>query len=133
MQKRFDSYKSQSRTESAGLYEVAQDKNGNRVIKFDTLKKETENQIGERNLEKNGGGEEEKPIIVKTMINTDSIEREIQNLKQTKVQLAQQVAGAEPEKAKSAEATLTQVERELQAKDNDAYRKQHADVQQTTV
>lgn len=58
--------------------------------------------------------------------NTDKVDREIRKLKEKKKELEQQINLENDEKKKKQlEAKLSQVERELRQKDNDAYRRQH--------
>lgn len=57
--------------------------------------------------------------------NTDAVDREIEQLKQQKKQLEEQLRSAGPEMAETIRQQLEQVERELAQKDNDTYRRQH--------
>lgn len=115
-QMRVDSYEPQPEEPPSGLYEVSADENGNQVITFDDPQKETN---------------QETPATVKTTINTDQVDREIEQLRQAQTQLQQQIAMADSKEEKtSLEAELAQLERTLQEKDNEAYRRQHAVVQQ---
>lgn len=59
--------------------------------------------------------------------NTDKVDREIEQLKNKKKELARRI-NTEPDedKIKDLEKQLAQVERELQQKDTDAYRRQHS-------
>ena len=63
--------------------------------------------------------------------NTDKVDREIEKLKKKQQELEQRL-GTETDEAKikDLERQLAQVERELQQKDNDTYRRQHAAVRQ---
>lgn len=98
-----DEYVSSEKEEPVGLYKVVPDENGNPKIKFD---KKTE----------------------QCTTNTDAVDREIKKLREKKEQLEQQIKAAsdDPEKTRELERKLADVEMELNQKDNDAYRRQHA-------
>lgn len=60
--------------------------------------------------------------------NTDKVDREIRKLREKKEELEQKLARSDsPEEQKKLESQLQQVERELQMKDNDSYRRRHAE------
>lgn len=61
-----------------------------------------------------------------TTINTDKVDREIENLKKKQQQLKEQLNTADPRKAEELDRQLAQVEQELRQKDNDAYRRRNA-------
>ncbi len=76
----------------------------------------------------------EQPIIMKTTGNTDQVDREIENLKQTKTQMEQKIAAAKDEREKQVLKTrLEQVKAELRMKDNDTYRRQHMQITEQKV
>lgn len=59
--------------------------------------------------------------------NTDKVDREIRELREKKKELEQKLARSDgPEDKKRLETQLQQTERELQMKDNDSYRRSHA-------
>lgn len=59
--------------------------------------------------------------------NTDKVDREIRELRKKKKELEQKLARSDgPEEKKRLETQLQQTERELQMKDNDSYRRSHA-------
>ena len=59
--------------------------------------------------------------------NTDKVDREIRELREKKKELEQKLARSDdPEEKKRLETQLQQTERELQMKDNDSYRRSHA-------
>lgn len=62
--------------------------------------------------------------------NTDQVDREIEKLKEKKEQLEQQIrqASGDEKKIKELKEKLSDVERELSQKDQDAYRRQHAEI-----
>ena len=63
--------------------------------------------------------------------NTDKVDREIEKLKKKRQELVQRLNTETGEaKIKNLECQLAQVERELQQKDNDTYRRQHTTVRQ---
>lgn len=110
--------------ESAGLYRLDQDKNGNRKILIDAL--EAVRADGKEEA-KADGNNSEKPAE-KCVTNTDKVDREIKKLKEKKQQLKQQIQSAsrDEKKIRDLEKKLTQVENELSQKDNAAYRRQNA-------
>lgn len=89
-----------------GLYRVGQDENGKKKVYFNDPKKTEEKCVG----------------------NTDKVDREIRELKERKKQLEQQLktVSGDEKKTKELESKLAQVERELDQKDNDTYRRQHS-------
>ena len=60
--------------------------------------------------------------------NTDRVDKEIEKMKEQKKQLKQQIMTAvgDPGEAEELKKKLSQIERELSRKDNDAYRRQNA-------
>lgn len=95
--------------ESAGIYKPSQDEDGNRKILYD-----------KPDNEDNKKAEQEKCTA-----NTDKVDREIEKLKQEQQQLQQQIQSAADGGTEELKRKLTAVERELQQKDNDTYRRQH--------
>lgn len=97
---------SEEEKESAGLYYLGKDENGNKKIFFNNP---------ERPVEKCTG-------------NTDAVDREIEKLKEKKKQLEKQIkeASGNEEKVKQLEMELAQIESELSQKDNDTYRRSHS-------
>lgn len=61
-----------------------------------------------------------------TTCNTDTVDRELENLRKEQEQLEEQLRAAAPEEAEAIQRQLDQVQRELAQKDNDSYRRQHA-------
>lgn len=123
-QKRFDTYEAQPRQQSAGVYQVTHDEEGRQIIQVD---KSWETAQEEPKAESQNEGE--KPNIVKTTLNTDKVDKEIEKLKQTQAQLEQKIAAAkEPQDKETLETQLAQVEAELKLKDNDTYRRQHMEI-----
>lgn len=61
-----------------------------------------------------------------TTTDTDKVDREIEELKEKKARLEQEIRTAEDDQKKRLEQELRQVEAELAQKDNDNYRRQNA-------
>ncbi|MCB6202478.1 hypothetical protein [Extibacter muris] len=85
--------------------------------------------------EEEGMPKEEKDALPDTKsevvctVNTDKVDAEIKSLKEKKAQIEQQIIKAEDntEQQYKLERQLQQIENELRAKDNDSYRRQHAE------
>lgn len=118
-----------------GLYHVGQDKNGNKKVYFNDPKKAGKVEETADRAEK--GGNSQMPKVKsddpeneeeKCVGNTDKVDREIRELKEKKKTLEQQLkeASGDEKKTKELESKLAQVERELNQKDNDTYRRQHS-------
>ena len=129
IKKRVDTYEAQPPQQSAGVYQVTHDENGRRIIQVDESCETAQGQPKAKPQD-----ESEKPNIVKTTVNTDKVDKEIEKLKQTQTQLEQKVAAAkEPKEKEKLEAQLAQVNAELKAKDNDTYRQQHMEITEQKV
>ena len=127
--KRVDTYEAQPPQQSAGVYQVTHDENGRRIIQVDESCETAQGQPKAKPQD-----ESEKPNIVKTTVNTDKVDKEIEKLKQTQTQLEQKIAAAkEPKEKEKLEAQLAQVNAELKAKDNDTYRQQHMEITEQKV
>lgn len=64
-----------------------------------------------------------------TTMDTDKVDREIEQLRKRQEELARQVDGEKnPQRKEQLERQLAQVEQELSRKDNDGYRRQHAEI-----
>jgi len=108
----FDTYVPEDKTlhESIGIYRVV-DNSGTPKVEFDGPKQK----------------EEETSNVTTT--NTDDVDREIERLKEKREQLASQIGReSDPQRKEELERELAQVEQELTRKDNDTYRRQHADI-----
>ena len=104
------------------MYGLAQDENGNRKIVYDDPhKKERATSDGVKSADRDDKSE-------KCTTNTDSVDREIEKLKEEEKQIQQQIrsANVNEEKKKELERKLAQIENELSQKDTDAYRRQNA-------
>ena len=97
----------------SGLYRMGQDENGNPKVLYDEPKKVQKKSA-------TGNAEE-------CTTNTDTVDREIEKLKEEKRQIEQQIqAETDENKVKELEKKLAQVEAELNQKNNDTYRRQNA-------
>ncbi len=122
--------------EPTGLYRVGQDSDGRRKIFFDDPKKsdrtggQEQPKADEDSKEPKVGEDNPEKPAEKWVGNTDKVDREIEKLKEKKQQLEQQIqsASGDEKKVKELEAKLAQIESELSQKDNDTYRRQHAEV-----
>lgn len=109
-----DEYIHTQEEQTAGVYSLGRDEEGNPKIQFDPPKAKAEN----------GAAPENKAKSCTT--NTDRVDREIEQLKKEREQLVQQLRTASAGENASLQRRLEQVERELSQKDNDAYRRSHA-------
>lgn len=118
-----------------GLYRVGQDENGNKKVYFNDPKKAGKAEKTADRAEKDGNkkmpkvkSDDPENAEEKCVGNTDRVDREIRELKERKKQLEQQLktVSGDEKKTKELESKLAQVERELDQKDNDTYRRQHS-------
>ena len=111
-----DAYLPSEKQEPIGIYKLSRDDEGNPIIAFDNPTKEAapvQNEPGRK--------------AETCTTNTDQVDREIEKLKEKRDGLEQQLRTTkDPDKAKDLERQLAQVEKELQQKDNDAYRRQNS-------
>jgi ABC-type phosphate transport system auxiliary subunit len=106
----------------SGLYGLSQDENGNRKIVYDDPHKK--DRAASDGVKPADGDDKEE----KCTTNTDSVDKEIEKLKEEKKQIEQQIrsANGDEEKKKELERKLEQIENELSQKDTDSYRRQNA-------
>lgn len=140
---RFDSYeKSDGRlsASASGVYRLAEDESGNPKILFDAPGRAAKASGEPSSAEGHPAGDEApdsangsaspdgEPETTQCTTNTDKVDAEIKKLREEKKQLLQQLrqAAGDEEKQADLQRRLSQLEAELLAKDNDAYRKQHA-------
>ncbi len=118
-----DQYSPRQAQPPSGLYWVEPGENGPR-IRQDGATPAQEDQDPEK-PEK----EEPKESVERTTTDTDEVDREIKRAKEKASQLQQQVDHAPegPERDRL-EKQLRQAENEVQLKDNDTYRRQHAKI-----
>lgn len=143
--------RSKKPNEAPGIYRLEMDGDGQQKIVFDRpTPPEKGGQVGAQGSKANENPPEAAPDEVKaaeksekkdgvekssekedkhlTTVNTDKVDAEIKKLKEEKEQIEQQLKSAEDDenKRKDLEKQLLQVEAELSAKDNDAYRKHNS-------
>ena len=124
IEKRFDTFTHQPKPEPSGRYTVSHDADGAPTIKFDEIAKEQEQPSPNTDTEN-----ENKPKIVKTTVNTDAVDREIDKLKKTLQETKQKLASANsPEEKEVLQNQIQTLEMELKQKDNDTYRRQHMQI-----
>lgn len=121
--RREDVYISGEKEQPTGLYRPGRDADGRPKVYYDgPARAETPDEPGPA-PEK--GGDAAKPERCRT--STDRVDREIEKLKKRKRELTQQLRAETDEARREALQTeLAQVERALRQKDNDAYRRSHA-------
>ena len=110
-----------SGSKPSGLYRLGQDENGNPKVMYDDPKRVAKAKDVQPK-------EEPAKQAEKCTTNTDTVDREIEKLKEEKKQLEQQIkaAAGDKEKVKVLEKKLAQIEGELSQKDNDTYRRKNA-------
>lgn len=112
----------------SGLYRLGQDEGGKKKVFFDAPKKSGNADGNEQPKVKSDNPEEPAKECT---TNTDKVDREIEKLKDEKQQLERQIQSTvgDEKKIKELKQKLAQIENELRQKDNDAYRRQNASVQ----
>ncbi len=124
IKKRFDTFEHQPKSETSGIYAVSHDVDGTPTIKFDDVVKEGIQASPHTNAEN-----ENKPKLVKTTVNTDAVDREIEKLKKTLQETKQKLSSANnPETKEVLQNEIQALEAELKQKDNDTYRRQHMQI-----
>ena len=103
---RVDRYVPSDPTELSGLYRPGTGEDGGREIRFDDPESRSES----------------------ATYDTDEVDREIERLKERIGQLQERIrTEKDPERAERLEKELARAEAELSRKDNDSYRRAHAD------
>lgn len=127
----------------AGLYRMAKGEDGKPTLRFDSGDKDAQKADG--SAEKTPAEEEqeaaekaearkkeaekaEQAETRKTTFNTDRVDREIQDLREDAEDLSRQLRTATGEEAEKLEQQLLLTKIELRIKDNDTYRRGHAQV-----
>lgn len=124
----------------SGIYHLSKHEDGNPEIIFDAqdrmeknsdkLSDAEDNLMGDEVPQKGVGSDspKEEPETTQCITNTDKVDKEIKKLKEERKQILQELgkAGEDEEKQADLQKRLSELDAELQAKDNDAYRKQHA-------
>lgn len=119
LKRRFDTFEHQPESQTPGVYEISRDKDGNPVVKFDGRSKGDSSDQLNKNLDTG-----EKSQIVKTTANTDGVDKEINQLKDSLSETKQQLSSENDSDEKGAlEEKLKMLMTELKQKDND--RQQH--------
>lgn len=95
-----------------GIYSVTPDENGEPRISFDKAEDKSAD---------NDNEPEEETVTG----NTDSVDREIKNLRNKAQMLSRKLNSADENSAEEIQRELEQVNAELAQKDNDEYRRQH--------
>lgn len=127
--------------ETPGIYHLETDESGKQKIVFDhseaTAKDEEMSEESSDSRDGNGikeGKDDEetqdkKNLVTRGRRDTSKVEKEIKQLKGKQAELQQQLASArdDEDKKRNIEMQLAQVGAEIQTKDNDAYKKQHAE------
>lgn len=127
--RRFDTFEPQAEPQTAGVYALSHDEEGKPVIKFDDPAKETAEKTPNPDPEDGA-----KPQIVKTTVNTDAVDREIETLKKSLAETKQQLSStSDPKEKELLEQQLSQLEAALKQKDSEAYRRQHGQITEQKV
>lgn len=128
--KRFDTFEKRgdSAPNPAGIYRLGEDENGNPKILFEKPEQEEKSGGEPSEPEEAPKSERDKEAgDTKCTVNTDRVDAEIKKLKQEKQETERRLQAEEDtDKRVKLEQQLKSLEMELQTKDNDAYRKQHA-------
>lgn len=131
-----DEYVAGEDPDSAGLYHVEEDEEGNKKIVFDQPDDERDSKsagalpVAEEEAEPASGPDKkagDRDGKEKCIANTDEVDAEIRKLKKLKAALEHQIsnAGDDPDKQERLQRQLQQTDNELRMKDNDSYRRQH--------
>lgn len=126
----------------AGLYRKAKDQDGNPTLRFDDSNKAAEEeeealsiaeQAAEEKAEKEEKAAEEEKEAEEakartTTINTDRVDREIEELEEAVEDVVQELRTAVGEEAEELKQELLLDRIELRLKDNDTYRRAHSSV-----
>lgn len=122
--RRFDTFEHQPESQVTGVYELSHDEEGRPVIKFDVPSKDTVEKAPATNSE-----DSEKPQLVKTTVNTDAVDREIEQLKSSLNETKQKLSStSDPKEKELLNNNLSRLEAELKQKDSDTYRRQHGQI-----
>ena len=133
-----DRYAPEEPAAKAGLYRKAKDRDGNPTLRFDDPQKaEKEDEAAkaaeeEKAAKEQKAAEEEKKAkrteARTTTINTDRVDREIEELEEKIEDAAQDLSTATGEEAEELEQQLLLDRIELRLKDNNTYRRAHSQV-----
>ena len=130
-----DRYTPEEKDASIGLYRIDSDENGKRRISFESPKTVANNKAAPDNpsapAEKSPNPDapkrkDEDNKAESCTANTDKVDREIKQLRQKENELEARLrTEKDASRAEALEQELAKVERELNLKDNDRYRRQH--------
>lgn len=131
-----DEYIPSEKDEPIGLYSMEQDENGNPKIKLDSSESRPANKPDKQEdksadksdePDKADKPEKEKSESEECICNTDKVDRELKRLREKAERLEQQLRSATGEEAEKLQKQLAAAQNELVQKDNDTYRKSHAE------
>lgn len=122
-----DEYIPSEKDEPIGLYSMEQDENGNPKIKLDSPESKPENKSDKQEDKSADKPEKEKSESEECICNTDKVDRELKRLREKNERLEQQLRSASDEEAAKLQKQLAAAQSELAQKDNDTYRKSHAE------
>lgn len=127
----------ETQSRSTGRYWPVRDETGRPAVRRDlpAPTKETDPDTPARPAAEEEPAADEKPAKEQTpaeeercTVNTDRVDREIKRLKEQQAALTQQLQRTQdPARQQQLAQRLEQIEAELRQKDNDAYRRQHAE------
>lgn len=129
-----DTYTPEEKEEPSGRYWMGRDENGQPKIHFDAPEQPAADSRedlspahdSEKKPERPASKEDGKKTEV-CVCDTDKVDREIEKLKKKQEELKQQLGSeTNEENVQALKKKVAQVEGELAQKDNDAYRRQHA-------
>lgn len=131
-----DEYVPSEKGEPIGLYSMEQDENGNPKIKLDSPESKPANKPDKQEdksadksdePDKADKPEKEKSESEECICNTDKVDRKLKRLREKAERLEQQLRSATGEEAEKLQKQLAAAQNELAQKDNDTYRKSHAE------
>ncbi len=127
-----DEYIPSEKDEPIGLYNMEYDESGSSGIKFDSPEskpadKPDKQDKSEDKPEKPKEPEKEKSKSEKCVCDTGKVDRELKKLREKAERLEQQLHSATGEEAEKLQKQLAAAQSELAQKDNDTYRKSHAE------
>ncbi len=124
---RRDQYTPEEAHIPTGLYWMGKDEDGQPAIFFDDPEVQVDRSPGQKDAEELRPEKLTPTKKAETVTaNTDQVDQEIRKLREEKEQLQQQLnSETDQQKIKELERKLATVQRELEQKDNDAYRRQH--------
>lgn len=129
---RMDEYIPGKEPDAPGLYQIVSDEDGLRSIAFDELNRPDDNSAAEgKYSDPLGRKGEDAPEEETCTTDTDKVDAEIRRLREKLADLQRQLSAAQsqPQQQIRLEKQIAQIQQELQAKDTDSYRRQHAECQ----